>query len=191
MSQLRDYTVYLNGVAPVRIQSKGGTHFHILKATTDVTLTFDEKPSFTRTQGQGGDLPEGFNELWLSSAAPQTVTIALGNGRVRDNSQTVNVANVDATIQNANVNTHLPVVNCAAGVATLIAAANVNRKELRLNIDNEQSGGLFLGGAGILANQGGFLDVGMVDYMETEGALYAYNNNADPVIVNVMSLERV
>lgn len=185
---LRDYKVYLDGVAPVRQLAKG-SHFHILKATTDVTLKFDEQTSFTRGQGQGGDLPRGFTEVWLSSAAPQWVTIALGDGRVRDNTSSINNPNINATIENSNVNTHLPVVTCVAGQATLIAAANINRKELRLNINSEQFGGLFLGGSGILANQGGFLDVGQTDYISTKGALYAFNDNADNIKVNVMSLE--
>ena len=119
------------------------------------------------------------------------MTIALGDGRVRDNTSSINNPNINTTIENSNVNTHLPVVTCAAGVATLIAAADVKRKELRLNIDAEQVGGLFLGGAGILANQGGFIDVGQTDYVGTEGALYAFNSNDDAVKVSVMSLERV
>jgi hypothetical protein len=187
---LRDYKVYLDGVAPVRQIAKG-SHFHILKATTDVTLKFDEQTSFTRGQGQGGDLPNGFTEVWLSSAAPQWVTIALGDGRVRDNTSSINNPNITTTIENANVNTHLPVVTCAVGVATLIASADVNRKELRITIDGLQDGGLFLGGAGILANQGGFLDIGQTDYIPTQGALYAFNSNADAINVSVMSLERV
>jgi len=97
----------------------------------------------------------------------------------------------DWHLSSSNKNTHLPVVTCLANQATLIAAADVNRKELRLNIDNEQLGGLFLGGVGIQANQGGFLDVGITEYMPTEGALYAFNNNAESIDISVMSLERV
>lgn len=94
-------------------------------------------------------------------------------------------------VKQADTATHLPRVKLLPGVATLIAAADATRKELRLNIDSEQPGGVFLGKAGILANQGGFMDVGVTEYLSTEGALYAFNPNATDVYVSVLSMERV
>lgn len=102
-----------------------------------------------------------------------------------------NPVQVAATVESSNTNTHLPVVNCVAGVATLVAAADATRKELRLNIDTAQSGGLFLGKLGIIANQGGFIDIGQTDYISTEGALYAFNDNTEDVAISVLSMERV
>ena len=58
-------------------------------------------------------------------------------------------------------------------------------------VDSEQLGGVFLGGVGITAGNGGFIEAGMVDYMDTEGALYAFNSNADPIVVSVLELERL
>lgn len=188
--QLRDYTVYLDGIAPQQIPQRG-THFHIQKATADVVLNFDNNNKMIRQQGQGADIPDGFERVELSSATPQTVVITLGTGKSRDARASATIANVSTTIESANKNTQLPIVNCAAGVATLLAAANTNRKSLRLMVDSEQVGGVFLGGVGIAAGQGGFIEQGMVEYMDTEGALYAFNSNAADVTVSVLELERL
>lgn len=188
-SDLRDYKVYLDGVAPVRVIAQG-EHFHILKATSEVTLDFDGRFKYERVQGQGGDVPKGYSEVWISSQAPQNIVIALGYGRVRDNTASINAPNISATIENANINNHLPVVTCIAGQATLLASADVNRKELRVNVDSEQPNGIFIGGAGIAANQGGFIDVGVTDYIPTKGALYAFAVGEN-VKVNLLSLGNV
>jgi hypothetical protein len=82
------------------------------------------------------------------------------------------------------------VVTCIAGQATLIAPADVNRKELRVNVDSEQPKGVFIGGAGIGANQGGYIDIGTTDYIPTKGALYAYVSGVN-VDVNLLSLGNV
>ncbi len=190
MSTLIDRTLTLDGVAPQRIFVKG-KHYHILSASSPVKLAFDGGQQITRQQGQGGDTDESFSEVLITSDAPQTVKIALGFGKVRDNTATLNNANITSTIEHANVNSHLPLITLTAGVATLIAAADVTRKELRLNIDANQPGGVFLGKAGILANQGGFIDVGTTEYIQTQGALYAFNPNATDVKISALSLERV
>lgn len=188
--QLRDYPLYLDGVSPQRITQEG-SHFHIQKASGDVTLKFDSNNTMTRQQGQGADIIQGFKEVVVSSAIPQTVILTLGTGKSRDSRASATIANVNTTIEGANKNTHLPVVSCASGVATLIAAANTNRKSLRLMIDSAQSGGLFLGGVGITAGNGGFIEQGQIEYMDTEGALYAFNSNADAVVISVLELERL
>ena len=40
----------------------------------------------------------------------------------------------------------------------------------------------------ITDTSGGFLDVGMVDYVETKGSLWAFNNGASSVMVDVLEL---
>lgn len=188
--QLRDYKLFLDGTAPQKIPQIG-THFHIQQATNDVVLNFDQNNKMIRQQGQGADIPEGYNEVEIFSAVPQTVVITLGKGKSRDSRASATIANVNTTIEGANKNSHLPIVSCAAGVATLIAAANVSRKTLRLMLDSQQSGGLFLGGVGITAGNGGYIEQGMIDYMDTEGALYAFNPNAETVDISVLELERL
>lgn len=188
-SDLRDYKVYLDGVAPVRVIVQG-EHFHILEASSKVTLDFDGRIKYTRVQGQGGDVPKGFKEVWLSSAAPQHVIISLGYGRVRDNTASINNANIQATVKNSNVNNHLPTVNVPAGQAILLANGSDKRKELRIQVDSEQGGPVFIGGLGVSEDTGGLIEVGMIDFISSEGALYAFNPNDEGVKVRLLSLER-
>lgn len=189
MQELRDHKVYLDGVAPVRINAIGN-HFYILEATAPVHLNFDNRNQITRKKGQGGDVGQGFREVILSSDAPQTVVVALGHGRVRETGLATFSGDLSATIENANQNQGLPEVTVPAGQVAQICAANVNRKEVRLSIKSDAAGGVYLGHSALPAGQGGYLDVGMVDYMSTQGALYARNENGQAVTVQTMELNR-
>jgi len=188
-SDLRDHKVYLNGVHPVRLNAKG-EHFHVLEASSKVKLDFDGRVQYERIQGQGGDVPRGYNEVWLSSKVPQHVVVALGYGRVRDNTAAVNVANVEASIESANINNHIDSVDIAPNQTALLAHASVNRKELRVQVDSEQPSGVFVGGSGIANEQGALIEVGMVDYIQSKGAFYAHNPFSQNVKVRLLSLER-
>lgn len=90
----------------------------------------------------------------------------------------------------ANDNAHLPQVEVSSGQTALLCAANVNRKEVRLSIKGDQIGGVYLGKLGLLTGQGGWLDVGMVDYLSTQGALYAHNPNDQAVTIQILELNR-
>jgi hypothetical protein len=81
---------------------------------------------------------------------------------------------------------HKARVNCIAGQATLLIAAN-ERKSVRLNIRADQFAGITLGNAATVTDSsGGYLDVGMVDYLETDGALYAFVVSGNDVLVDVL-----
>ena len=91
----------------------------------------------------------------------------------------------------ANENNHLPAVEIAAGETALLATAKVGRKSLRLSIKVDEVGGVYLGKQGVSAGHGGYLDVGMVDYIDTQGALYAQNPNDTAVTIQVLELNRL
>ena len=93
--------------------------------------------------------------------------------------------------QPGNDNTHKPKVTIAAGQTALLCAANAARKEVRIALPSDAAGFINMGKLGVLADQGGLLEPGMVDYIATEGALYAHNPNADSVDVWVMEINRV
>ena len=106
----------------------------------------------------------------------------------------VNVTNPtsSATIVVANDNAHLANVNLVAGAAAVqIAAPNANRKSVRIAIASDQAGPIALGKAGLLANQGGLLEPGTIEYIDTEGALFARNDNVSDVVVWVMEINRI
>lgn len=91
-------------------------------------------------------------------------------------------------VKNATTNTHKPRVECLAGVATKLFDA-APRKSKRLNIRSDQFNGVSLGADNTVNdNSGGYLDVGMVDYIDTSGALWAFNAGEQPVLVDVLEL---
>jgi len=94
----------------------------------------------------------------------------------------------DVAVLSAVTNTHKPRVECLAGVATKLFSAGT-RKSNRINIRGDQFNGVSLGGSNLVTDaSGGFLDVGMVDYMDTSGELWAFNNGASNVYVDVLEL---
>lgn len=88
----------------------------------------------------------------------------------------------------ANANTHKPRVNCVKNQATKLFDSR-HRKSVRLNIRADQFGGVTLGNDNTIDdNSGGYLDVGMVDYIETKGGLWAFNAGDSDVLVDVLEL---
>lgn len=91
-------------------------------------------------------------------------------------------------VLSATTNTHKPRVECLPGVATKLFSAGT-RKSNRINIRSDQFNGVSLGGSNLVTDSsGGFLDVGMVDYMDTSGELWAFNAGSSPVFVDVLEL---
>lgn len=90
-------------------------------------------------------------------------------------------------LRNATTNTHKPRVECLAGVATKLFSANPCKSK-RLNIRSDQLNGVSLGGSAVNDSSGGYLDVGMVDYIDTSGELWAFNNGSQSVFVDVLEL---
>jgi hypothetical protein len=91
-------------------------------------------------------------------------------------------------VLSAQINTHKPRVECIAGQATKLFGAGT-RKSNRINIRSEQLNGVSLGGDSTVNDEsGGYLDVGMVDYMDTSGELWAFNNGGSSIFVDVLEL---
>lgn len=88
----------------------------------------------------------------------------------------------------ANANTHKPRVNCVKNQATKLFDSR-KRKSVRLNIRADQLNGVTLGNDNTINdNSGGYLDVGMVDYIETKGELWVFNAGDADVLVDVLEL---
>ncbi len=88
----------------------------------------------------------------------------------------------------AITNTHKPRVECLPDVATKLFDAGT-RKSNRINIRSDQFNGVSLGGDNTVSDSsGGYLDVGVVDYMDTSGELWAFNAGGSSVFVDVLEL---
>lgn len=184
---MRDYKFTL-AAGQERSLNVQGNWFHVLDAVGVVGIRFDEGSLIERSQGQGGS--RTYSRVLVSSPIAQTVTLSLGVGRETDARATVN-ANISTTIEGGNDNAHKPNVTVTAGNAVQLLPANNNRKSIRVSLASTEAGSIMLGKSGITANNGGLLEVGDTDYIDTEGALYAFNPNADDVVVWVMEINRI
>lgn len=166
-----------------------GDYFHVLTApVTDLLARFDDSRQMPAYEGVG--VRVYYESVELESATGQTIVVLVGFGSVFDGRATANL-NVNATQEPANSLDDLAAVTVGAGATVQIAAANINRKELRVAIASDEPGGVWLGAAGVGANEGGWIEPGMVDYVATESAVYARNPGASDVVVSVLDLERI
>ena len=99
----------------------------------------------------------------------------------------VDAIQVDVEIKGADIHVSSPRVECLPGIIKLLKYARP-RKSLRLNIRSDQANGVSIGGYDVSDVLGGYLDVGMVDYIQTNASLYAFNNGLEPVFVDVLEL---
>lgn len=169
-----------------------GNFYAVASADSPFTITFDESNRIDGAeQGWGGEFPDSYSNVKVKSTTAQIIVLVLGYGRHHDNRATGNFT-VNTTIEPANTITPLAEVSVPAGGSAQLAAANANRKELRVGIKADQPGGVYLGDVNVGAlTPGGFIEEGGTDYLTTESAVYAYNAGPDPVVVHAVSLERV
>ena len=169
-----------------------GDFYAVVKADSPFEITFDESNRILEAeQGTGGRFPGWYSNVKVKSGTAQTVYLVLGFGEFWDNRASASFT-VNATVEPANKITPLAEVSVPAGGSAQLAVADATRKELRVGIKADQPGGVYLGDVNVGAlTPGGFIEEGGTDYITTESAVYAYNAGADPVVVHVVSLERV
>lgn len=169
-----------------------GDYFHILTApnASGVLVRFDEGKQANYFEGVG--LRTYYARVELESEANQDVVVLLGFGHVFDARATANVT-ANATLEPANINLQQPTVTVPAGGSIKLADADSARKALRVAIASSEPDGVFMGDADVEADAdtGGWIEPGMVDYLETEAEIWAYNPGAADVDVYVLALRRV
>jgi len=187
---ISDYKMTLGANAPQSVTVNGNA-FHVIKATSPIHVSFNEGKELERTQGMGGTAPSSYTKVTIRSEVPQNITIALGDGTIFDSRSNIS-ATLNTTIAPANINQALPSVVVGAGLTVLLAGANASRKELRIGVSGTNASGIHFGDINTGAvNQGGFIDVGSVEYVTSEGAIYAYNPSGSAVTVNLVDMRRV
>lgn len=145
--------------------------------------------------GETYDLGENFShkeiEITNTVAGANAVAIEVTQRPLTKTSQNTFNVTTTATVEVGDDISHLPKVTLGAGSVSALCVANSSRKTLRISLLSDAVGYITLGKAGVSAASGGTIEPGMVEYMETTGALYAYNPNAYPVDVWVMEISKV
>lgn len=172
-----------------------GRFLLVRSATGDIEIA---APGFGKLRLQDGDsykFSDTVDNFPIQVTNPNGVAIdweiEVSNEEIKPGRTAVQV-NTTSIIQGANSVTNVAEVTVPAGSnALLIAAAAADTaRTLRLSIKSDEAGGVYLGASGIAAGQGGYLDIGMVDYVDCEAELYAYNPNGEGVVVQVLPFER-
>lgn len=167
-----------------------GRYIRVREATSGVYLTIDGHTEILRNKGEQIDTGRETNRVRVRSLVAQSVSISSAMFPQSDNRNSVSLT-VSATVEAGNDNQHLAKVTIPAVSSAQIAASNVNRKALRVSLLSYAVGYVLLGKSGIAAAQGGSLEEGMVDYIETTGALWAYNPQSSSVDVYVMEINKL
>lgn len=167
-----------------------GRYIRVREATSGLYLTIDGYAEVLRNKGEQIDTGRATTRVRVRSLVAQTVAIVSAENPQSDNRMSGTVA-VTAIVEAGNDNQHLAKVTIVAGGSAQLALANSNRKFLRVSLLSTAVGHVLLGKSGILANQGGTLEEGMVDYIETTGVLFAFNPQATAVDVYVMEINKL
>jgi hypothetical protein len=169
-----------------------GRYLRIREATSPIYITINGGGEIKREKGEQIDLGDKYSQLRLGirSIVAQSVSLVSAENSQSDNRNTVTV-NASATVESGNDNQHLPKVSIPANSSAQLAAANAARKSLRVSLLSSALTYICLGKSGIGAAQGGTLEEGMVDYIDTTGALFGYNPSAAAVDVYVMEINKI
>jgi hypothetical protein len=187
----RDYTLTFPGAGVLPLQAKG-RYIRILDTPVDdLYFTLDGGQELQRGAGQqiADSDPTGFTRLDVRSAVAQTVRFTVSDVP-QDDSRSNVALSVTANVTGATALDALPLVAVPALSAQEIAAGNPDRVELRVALASDSPSHLWLGVSGSGDEEGGLLEPGIVDYIATTAAVFAYNPHpTDTVYVSVLDME--
>jgi hypothetical protein len=184
---IRDLSTTLVAGVIQAFRQYAGNVLYLDTATSPVLVSFDNKSEVSLVQGQKIDI--GYRGFTLKSLVGQSVVVKYGQGNFSNSNQNVSVT-TSATVQGANTTKPVAEISIGAGLTIILEAANANRKMLRLAIPSSETGELYLTDA-LNTAKGGILEPGVIDYLDTEAAVYAHNYGAAAVKVSVLELERI
>lgn len=190
MGAPRDYALTFAGAGEREVKATGKYLRVLATPSADVFVSVDGGSELQRAAGQGMHMPEGFSRVTIRTAVAQTVRISISDAAQDDTRNNVALT-VGATVAGSSAATKAGAVVVPAMDSIILCAANADRQEVRLGIASGQPGGVWFSDSVAQGDEeGGFLDVGMVDYVATLSALYAYNPHpTEDVVVNVLDME--
>ncbi len=153
---------------PMRV---AGNMYAVISNTGDFTIVFDESNRLvSQTAGMGGEFKDEYSDVMLLSTTTQTVTVILGFGSFKDARASVN-ATVNTTIQGGDTINNPGDVSVGTA-ATLLIAANANRKEVEISVPSSEAYGIRVGNASVTNASGSLIEPGMAKWYDNEAALY-------------------
>lgn len=182
------YTISLTAGQDYNLNVNGNM-YAVISNSGDFTITLDETNRLiSQTAGMGGEFPEPYNRVTISSTTTQTVIVVFGFGKFLDARASIN-ATVNTTIEPSNTINN-PGDVTAAATATLAIAANANRKEVELCLPSTATNPVRIGSATVTAASGSILEPGTSKTFAVDAALYVIRTAAPDETVTVLELER-
>jgi hypothetical protein len=166
-----------------------GHMYAVIESAGEFTITFDESNRIAKSEaGMGGRFDSSYQRVKLLSTTTQSVTVVLGYGQFNDARASVN-ATINATI--APSDTAANPADITVGVAaTLLAAANANRKEVLIHVPSDAANSIRVGSATVTAGAGLEVEAGTTLALSVECAIYAIRTGATDVDVSIIDLTR-
>lgn len=184
----------LSGSTPIR-RPVTGRYIVVKSADAEINVRGVGIEDVYLGAGEQYDLGEYFSskEIYIQSTISGSNNFEIEVTRfplVKSNQNNMTV-NTTAVVENGNDNQHLPKVSVAAGASVAICTANTDRKFLRIALLSDAAGYVIMGKSGVDATGGGTLEPGMIDYIETTGALWVFNPQAVAVDVWIMEVNKI
>ena len=184
----RSYTVSLtaNQEYPLRVF---GNMYGVVSSTGAFTITFDESARITGTvAGTGGEFDGKYENVVFLSTTTQTVVVVLGFGKYNDSRASIN-ANISTTI--APSDTLDDPADVVVGVAaSLIVAANADRKEVMIHVPSDAANSIRIGTASVTATGGLEVEPGSTITLGVESAVYGIRDGSVDVDISILDLTR-
>lgn len=186
---LTDHSLTFAAAGVQEFQSVG-RFIRVRESASPVYISIDGSSEIEREQGEQVNTGRDNVRVRVRSLVAQTVKLTSARESQDDNRNSVALT-VSATVESGNDNQHLSKVTIAAGSSAKIADSNLDRKSLRVSLLSSAAGYVLLGKSGIAAAEGGSLEEGMVDYIETTGELWAFNPQAVAVDIYAMEVNKL
>lgn len=177
-------TISAGGTTRVEID---GDYFHVFKApVNDLLVAFDDGEPVPVEQGIG--FRRYYKSFVLSSATGQTVQVYGGFGSVGDGRSTANVNTTVNISPGANIDNGGD-VSCAAGAATQLLAADINRLYALIQNSSANSVTLRIGSATVGVANGIPLEPGSTLPYATTAAVFAWNPSGGAVTLSAAGVK--
>lgn len=173
---MRDYNYSLSAGVEQQIRVDGD-YVGVYTAVDPIELSVNSGAWFERVEGDEQKFQRGFDDVRVRSVTNQNIVLVVGYGDLRSNAP-ITIGTVNATINSPN-NIFAPAhVSCAGTATTLLVAAHANTQKIFIKNPFTNTDPIFLGPAGIVANQGTSVDPGEGIELDCRAAVYAYNPKA-------------
>ncbi len=187
----RDYNFPLvaNIVVPMSVS---GSTLYLKEATSDVIITiYPSGRSVTLKKGQGEDVG-AYENVRITSALNQSITLALGHGTFQDN-RFISASSVTAQVDVAN-SAAAPgdIAIVALAVAVVVSAARSTKKETVITNPIASASRVRLGPVGVDDTKGRNLGPGETAILSGSMAWYAYNPHATTAVtLEILEMDKL